>query len=404
MFGKLDKENNADIICNISAKSIKESNLVLRQFYDEVSKSIKVAWNYQTHREKNIVFVGMSSFGDMWFDYDVKGLIKNIYVSTPKKEIHDIVKRALNKVAQKHYVLNEYNVEVWFYSDDISFRKMCRKNIEIISELNEDNKYITKIKFSVKAFGTFDLKYIMVQKINYLKHLLCVYTNFQFEFLNNYTIIGEKKYIENSWNNYDLKWIDYFFDESKGAQNAELIPDFFDLFRVILDYDSYEKTMRLLLNSAQEMYCGKLMLDISIQNAKYGIPGYTDLTNTILVSALEPLANIGVKKAEHCPICGNLKYKIRGKVKDLCSQYFNEYLVKEIADIEYGKRSAFLHEGNATTNEFYSGQCIPLINPNTGNTMLGAFACVNLNLFDYVTYVFRQKVHELLADEKVLFS
>lgn len=403
MLKKLDKKN-ADVICNISAKSIKESNLVLRQFYDEVSKSINVAWNYQPHREKNVIFVGMSSFGDVWHDYDVKGLIKNIYVSTPTEEIHDIVENALNKVVQNRNMLNEYDVEVYFFSNDISFCKMCRNNIEISSELTEDKKYITTVRFSIKAFGTFDLKYIMVQKMNYLKHLLCVYTNFQFQFLNKYTIIESKKYIENSWDNYNLKWIDYFFDEAKGIENTELIPDFFDLFRVILDNDSYDKTMRLLLNSAQEIYCGKMMMDDSRENAKYAIPGYIDLINTILVSALEPLSNIEAEKIEHCPTCGNLKYRIRGKVKDLCSQYFNEFLVKEISDIEYGKRSAFLHEGNARTNEFYSGRCVPLLNSNTGNTMLVAAAYVNYNLFDYVTYVFRQKVHDLLDNKEVLLS
>ncbi len=395
---------NADIKMNVSANSVQDSNLFLRKFYDELSKKMKIGWNYQPSRTGKLIYVGMSGFGSMWLDYKVKGKINNIYISTPNAEVHNIVEDALKEAIVNHNSLEIYNIKVDFLTDDISFVLMCRKNIKVKSFYSkEKGQNITSISFSLRAFGCFDLQYVATQKINYLKYLLCVYTNFQFDMIRNYKILDDIQYDENSWSNYDLHWVDYVFDGAS-PEAVELIPDFFDVFRVVLDNDSYEKTMRLLLNSAQELYCGQIMLNDSLQDSKYNIPGYADMIDTILISALEPLSVIGAEKPETCPECGNLKYKIRKKVEDLCAKYVNEGLTKEISNIGYGKRSSFLHEGHAKTNEFYCGRCMPLIDPETPNMMLNAAVSPNRNLFDYITYIFRQMIHDLLQNEHLLFS
>ncbi|MBT9778553.1 hypothetical protein GPL15_18805 [Clostridium sp. MCC353] len=391
---------DADIKQKVSVSSIKESNRFLRKFYNEISKEIKVAWHFQPFRTGNTIYVGMSSFGEMWLDYEIKGLIQNIYISTNNEKTHHIVAAALEEAVKCHDDLTDYDIRVTFLCQDISFSGMCRKNIIVRPASMDGKNNVTEVIFSVQAFGRFDLNYVATQKINYLRYLLCVYTNFQFELKNQYSIVKDMEYIENEWANYDPDWVDYFFDETKNPVTGELIPDFFDLFRIVLDHDSYGKTIRLILNAAQEAYCGKLMLDDILREAKYNIPGYVDMANTMLISVLEPLSNIGTEKAETCPVCGNLKYKIRKKVEDLCSDYLNEFLTKEISNIGYGQRSSFLHEGYAKTNEFYSGRCIPLLNPDAPNEILGAAPVVNINLFDYVTYIFRHKVHDLLVENR----
>ena len=394
---------NADIKINVSTKSVQDSNLFLRKFYDELSKKMKIGWNYQPSRTGKLIYVGMSGFGSMWFDYKVKGKINNIYISTPNAEVHNIVEDALKEAIVNHNSFEIYNIKVDFLTDDISFALMCRKNIKVKSFYSkEKGQNITSISFSLRAFGQFDLQYVAMQKINYLKYFLCVYTNIQFV-MTKFEILDDIRYIKNSWSNYDLNWVDYVFDGAS-PEAVELIPDFFDVFRVVLDNDSFEKTMRLLLNSAQEIYCGRIMLNDSLQDSKYNIPGYADMIDTILISALEPLSVIGAEKPETCPECGNLKYKIRKKVEDLCSKYVNKELTKEISNIGHGKRSSFLHEGHAKTNEFYCGRCMPIIDPETQNMMLNAVASPNRNLFDYITYIFRQMIHDLLQNERMLFS
>ena len=161
----------------------------------------------------------------------------------------------------------------------------------------------------------------------------------------------------------------------------------------------YNSEYRLLLNASQEIYICKKMLDgISKNGAEWNMPGYTDLINTLMISALEPLSNIYGVKPERCNECGNIRYSIRKKVRDLCNMYLPEYIAKEIYDKGYGDRSAFLHEGNPVTNEFYCGHCVPLINPADGRSIIFPTAYSNFNLFDYVTYIFRKVSSEVIKD------
>lgn len=58
----------------------------------------------------------------------------------------------------------------------------------------------------------------------------------------------------------------------------------------------------------------------AFSSGEYNIPGYVDLINTTLVSSLEPVANLDADEPETCKECGQLKYSIRKKVKDLVSE------------------------------------------------------------------------------------
>lgn len=388
--------SKADVIKKICSTNVKESNLFLRKLYSELSKYDKLAWNYFGVREKQKICLGICNLGEVWIDYKVKGLIDSIYVFTNNDISKESVQKAVDEAFINHLKKEKYTAIANFHTKDISFKNMCKKNIEIKSE-EKNGKFITSITFSFEAFSGVDAEYIHTQKLNYLKHLLFAYTNIKFENIENYIINdNELKYEEKDWVEFDRDWIDYYFDEHIGPQNTVLLYDFFDIFRIVLDNDTYNKEMRLVLNAAQELYCGKLMIDNILTNGEYNIPGYVDITNTIILSVLEPLSNIRAEKPEHCPSCGNLVYKIRKKVEVLCNTYLNDWLTKYISDIKYGQRSTFLHEGNALTNEFYSGRCIPLINPSKPNTLLPPTTTINFNMINYVSYIFRHVVRDIL--------
>ncbi len=397
--------SSANIKMKVSTNDVKESNLFLRRFYDELSKHIKLGWNFCSYRKDNVIFLGFSNFGRMWFDYKQKGTIDTVYISINENdsEIYNIVNNALIEAINNHVEQKKYNIIVEFETGELLFNTMCKNDIKIESQRICKNKFKTFISFNVQAFGDFDLKYISTQKINYLKHLLCAYTNHIFKCSEIVVINDEKQYSTSKELNYDIEWLEECY-EGKEVKNVSLVADFFDIFYQILQEDSYKKTIRLLLNSAQEIYCAKLMMDDYHTNPRYNIPGYTDIINTILVSVLEPLSNIGADKPEQCRECGNLKYRIGGKIKKLCMEYLPEHLANEISKIEYSKRSAFLHEGNARTNEFYSGKCVPLIDTRTQNSIFEPSATVRYNNFEYVTYIYRHKVRDLLDDISLLKS
>ena len=90
-----DDYHKALIYCLGICNDTRNNNLVLRKFYDEISKKMDVAWNYCPFRVNKTIFVGISTFGKMWLDYNKKGQIKNVYVATESTKLHNIVENAL---------------------------------------------------------------------------------------------------------------------------------------------------------------------------------------------------------------------------------------------------------------------------------------------------------------------
>ena len=389
-----------DIVASINTTSILESNIFLRRFYNEISAQVPLGWYYHPYRNGNIVYVGDSNYGEMWFDYEVKGCIKNIYFKSRDKEKHEYITNIIEKILVSELFYHDYNICVHFEPSDAFFCKMCRNNIKIESHATSSGKFITNIMFAIKAFGVHDLKYILTQKKNYLIHLLCAYSNYCFKISKIEIYKNPVHYENNEWDNYDLENVDGIFRDDFKDSGAALLPDFFDLFYEVLNNDYYEKNQRLVLNSAQEIYCGYLLMENCYHDPLYNIPGYVDIVHTTFISALEPLSNINAPTPEQCEVCGNLKYKIISRIKEMCKIYLPEHIVREYIQKGYNNRSSFLHEGNAKTNEFYSGHCIPLINPNSPNEMLDAVATVNPNLVDYVLFVFRKRIHDYLVNNK----
>lgn len=147
---------NADIIRDIVVNNVYESNRLLRKFYDEVSKYIKIGWHYAPYREERIIYVGDSTFGRMWLEYERKGIIKRIYISTESEQVHDIIDNALDNAISGYKELKTYIVRVTLKTGDIGFRMMCKNKIHIESVLVEDDKYNTMLTFSINAYGKFD--------------------------------------------------------------------------------------------------------------------------------------------------------------------------------------------------------------------------------------------------------
>lgn len=388
---------NADIQFDVSSNNCEDSNLFLRKFYEALFQDGKGGWFFQANREDKVIYIGSTNYGEMWLGYKERGKIDKIYFQTRSSEAHDLVEAALKCAKQNHSTMKQYTVAAVFHTQDILFCDMRRNGIEITSKEDAD-KRITSVIFPVYAFGKFDLEYVITHKVNYLKYLLCVYTNIIFHCVSVTYTEGEYNVTDNDWQQPDTDWIDVdeqFIDEKNKIMS--LCSDFFDLFRIVIDAFEYRREIRLILNAAQEIFCSKKMINsITHDGAQWNMPGYTDLANTLMISALEPLSSIYGVEPDRCKECGNLKYSIRKKVRDLCNKYLPEFLAKEIYDKGYAERSSFLHEGRATTNEFYCGHCVPLINPADGRSMLNPSARVDYNLFDYVSYIFRKITSDVL--------
>lgn len=58
-----------------------------------------------------------------------------------------------------------------------------------------------------------------------------------------------------------------------------------------------------------------------------------------------------------------------------------------------------LGEGNAKTNEFYCGRCVPLLDSVNGREIMQPTCSINLNMFEYVSYIIRKVICEQLQEE-----
>lgn len=391
----------ADIKFKVCSNSSEESNLFLRRFYEELFRYEKIGWLFQSYRKNNIIYVGQMNYGDMWISYKEKGKIDSIFIKTHSDKANNLVNEALKNAKDKQKEFKTYTITVIFDTDDIIFYDMRKNGIRIYSE-EIDNKVFTKIKFSIKAFGTYDLEYIKTQKVNYLKHLFCSYTNMLFKCIKIEYSEEKLSISDNIWQEPDSNWID--IDElfiNKEQRIVSLCTNFFDILLNIIHVFEYDKKLRLLLNASQEIYYSKKMIGNLMNNGKeWNMPCYTDLVNTLMISVLEPLSNIHERKPERCDKCNNLKYSIREKIKNLCNKYFPENITKEIFNDRYNERSSFLHEGNPITNEFYCGHCVPLINPLDGRSIMFPITVVHFNMFDYVTYIFRRVCNDVINESQ----
>lgn len=393
----MNNYKDADIIFQVETNSCQESNLFLRKFYDELSKFGKNGWHFQSERENNIIFVGRMNYGAMWISYKEKGKIDKVIIESESSQTKKQVLIALKNAKNNFNVLKTYTLTVIFKTLDISFLEMRKNQIEIYSEDTKEG-ILTKIQFPVQAFGEEDLKYVIANKVPYLEHLLCAYTNILFENTRIYYCEGENNLNNNEWEEPCQRWVDT--EEVFINNHLSLCSNFFYLFEIIINNYEFDRKIRLLLNASQEIFISKKILYSLLKEdgGPWNIPGYIDLANTLVLSILEPLSNIFGEKAEVCDKCGNLKYSIAKKIKNLCQRYLPMHLVNEIYQKRYNERSKFLHEGNTVTNEFYCGHCVPLLDPVDGRSMMQPSASINLNMFDYVTFIFRQVSADVLKD------
>ncbi len=392
-----EKENIVSI--EVSSGSVQESNLILRKLYEELNESAPLGWEFMPFREETDIFLGNCTLGRVYLHYKEKGKIDRITFHVSDLKNKAIVERAIKAANENHSTFVDYIVQVEFTIKHIVLKEMAKQQIHIIGEKGDNRDHVNRlvVTFNIKAFGDYDVRYIVTQKTSYLRLLLCVYTNLVFELPDIRIARGKKEFADVNWTNFDEEWLESFYEPS--AENeAFLLPDFFALFRYVLDNDYYGRTMRLVLNASQDYFCALLMKKRLLDYGNDYIPGIVDTINTLLLSTLEPLSCIGKEPPQICPTCGNVIYKISSHIRCLCEKYLGEHLARDIVKRGYRNRSAFLHEGNATTNEFYCGTSYPQLDPNKPNEILWVIPALEYNYFDYISFVFRRTIHDLLQE------
>ena len=122
----------------------------------------------------------------------------------------------------------------------------------------------------------------------------------------------------------------------------------------------------------------------------------TEIATTLYLSALEVITLIGFTE-DKCDDCGQPKYQISKRVKELTSKYLHKHLVKDFVNY-YDKRSKFLHTGMRLNTETPTNNLIPLLDPSEKNGCDFPYKIPLINVREYVSFCLRKFYREYLIN------
>lgn len=383
-------EIDTEICENISLKSVQDSNLFLRKLWSELGNCN--GRNFCPSRDANRIYIGFCNYGIVSFDYKKRGCINNIYFSQVKNRNMEYVQKAIIR-AKKIEEINTYyvKIELPFLINDMIENKVYTMFIK------ENNKSYLFTK--INAYSIKDLKYLLKKKIEVLRALFSVYIRDVFP-LNLFKVSysNEKQpnfeFYEEKYS-YNLDWID--LDEiPKSEKGYYIIPkEMLILADTIMHTNFYSRQISMLINSAHLFYSATYQMKLSEENEE-DLIGCVNIANSMVISALEPLADLENVPKSVCEKCGTPLYSVIKKMKILLSRYSDPATVKCIMDTYYSNRSKFFHEGARNTEEYYIGVCWPQIDEQDGRSILTPHSIIAYNLFDWVNYIIRKRIYDIV--------
>ncbi|KLL00090.1 hypothetical protein XJ18_06785 [Bacillus pumilus] len=401
---------------NIGISNIDESNDFLKSLWAEMEKEFgKCGWYYTPVKQNNRIFFGYMRIGDMGelsvsISYKQKGTINNLYFELgkdrneiPKKSelwnrLKNVVRLAKSNQGDFNYFRCSIPIESYYpiASYETEFFKT-----EIIS------KESTHLSFLTKAYDEKQVKGTSSKKIKQIMDFLSLETNGVYWRGESSTVDQEKTILKN-----EIYQDDEFIDgmpikeecivlskEGKEFLNQIINPDIQDSkdieiflkachhFHSARKYDEQEFSNALLIDGdsyPDEIEKRKNNLKIA---SKMG-ESHVELATTLYMSALEVVTLIGAEK-EICSACGQPKYQIARRVRDLVKEHLGEHLASDL-NYYYNLRSKYLHTGLLIEDEEFGGYVVPQLDVNSKSGCKDVIGVPLINLREYVGYCLRE--------------
>ncbi len=378
-------------ICeNISCKNVHNSNLFLRKLWSELEKGN--GWYFMPFRDGNKVHLGNCNYGEVSFDYKKRGCINNLYFSNVNSKNVKFIKNAIIR-AKRIEEINTYYVKI-----ELPFVICDIKDDRFNTLFAKENKK-SYLYSKINAYSTTDLEYLLMKKIESIRALFSVYIRnvFSFNLFEvSYSSEEQKKIVfHDDKCSYYLDWID--LDEiPKSKDGYYIIPrEMLVLADIIMNNNFYSKEISMLINAAHAFYSATYQMKMSEEMGEDQI-GCINIANSMVISALEPLADLENVPTSVCENCGIAIYSVIKKMKLLLERYCDPAMVKHIINVYYSDRSKFFHEGARKTEEHYIGRCWPQIDEREGRNILMPHSRIEYNLFDWVNYVIRKRLYDII--------
>ncbi|MDA1743485.1 hypothetical protein PDJ98_04245 [Bacillus cereus group sp. LD121LC] len=401
---------------NIGISDVEESNDFLKSLWAEMEKEFKgCGWHFSPQKIQNRIFFGLmniESLGELSvsISYKKRGTINNIYFELgtegqeiPKNsELSNRLKKVvrLAKANQGKFSFFRYSVPIESYYPIASYESEFFKT-EILS--NES----TQLTFLTKAYNRKQVNGISSKKINQIMDFLSLETNGVFWRGQNLAVEPEKKVLTD-----ELFQNDGFIDgmpikedcivlsregkqfleqiinpHNQLSKDAEIFLKACHHFHSARKYDEQEFSNALLVDGdsfPEEIEKRKNDLKIA---SKMG-DSHVELATTLYMSALEVVTLIGAEK-ETCSACGQLKYQIARRVRDLVKEHLGEGLANEL-NYYYNLRSKYLHAGLLIEDEEFGGHVVPQLDVDSKSGCKDVIGVPLINLREYVGFCLRE--------------
>ncbi|MGF9741431.1 hypothetical protein ABEX38_29115 [Priestia megaterium] len=401
---------------NIGISNIEESNDFLKSLWAEMEKEFeKCGWYFTPHKRNNRIFFGFMSIGDLGelsvsISYKEKGTINNLFFELGK-ERQEIPKNSelISRLKKVVRLARSNQGEFSFFRCSVSIESYY-PIAPYESEYFETqilSKEGTQFTFLTKAYDQKQVKGISSKKIKQIMDFLSLETNGVFWIGKTSTIEQEKKLLSN-----DLFQNEEFIDgmpikedcivlSREGKQFLEKIIDpnnqlskdiemFLKAchhFHSARKYDEQELSNALLINGdsfPEEIEKRKNNLKIA---SKMG-ESHVELATTLYMSALEVVTLIGAEK-DTCSACGQPKYQIARRVRDLVTEHLGEHLASDF-NYYYNLRSKYLHTGLLVEDQEFVGYAIPQLDVDSKSGCREVIGVSLINLREYVGYCLRE--------------
>ncbi|MFE4350183.1 hypothetical protein [Peribacillus butanolivorans] len=394
---------------NIGTTNTEESNEFLRCVWAEMKKEFGVCgWHYTPYKNgllKKITF-GFVDIGEIkplevGITYKEKGSINNIVFKAEygekeiKKgtELYQRLKNVINTAKQNTGKLDTlyFRTAIQSYYPLQSYRTDTFTIYPMMANMSE-------FTLGVKAYDRNQASGFIAQKVTQLMNFLAVETN---------AVFHRGDWVEDGLietHEEEVFQEEEFIDDHSVVEDYLVISEEGKEFINILTNSEQvlSPEVELFLKACGHFHSARKQEEKMLRRDSDGLVvvvesgDETEIATTLYLSALEVITLIGFTE-EKCDSCGQPKFQITRRVRELTSRYLPKHLVNDFVDY-YDKRSKFLHTGMRLNTETPTGNLIPLLNPDEKSGCDSLSKIPLKNVREYVSYCLRKFYRENLIN------
>ncbi|MEK4712609.1 hypothetical protein [Sporosarcina sp. FSL K6-5500] len=346
--------------------------------------------------EKNRIIFGSMDIGmehpiTSGITYKERGTINNLFFwrnfeeepIDKGTELYTRLKKVINITHENIGLLKTYKHSV-VIKGYYPIMRYTNENFSIRPTVDNENIFTC----NVSAYDANQASGLFFKKVTNLLDFLSVETNTIYRRTpykpSDNTVSHEKELFQE-----DRDFIDNI---SMDENNILISREGYKLIEMLTSIDELSPDMQLFLKACSHFHTGRAMEDSLYvgregQLVSVGGGNKTEVATTLYLSALEVITLIGFEE-EKCSDCGQSKFQIGRRVKQLTSRYLPKELVKEFTGY-YDKRSKYLHAGEKLITETPTKNSVPLLDPDEISGCLTSYRISVKNVGEYVRYCIR---------------